>query len=48
VILDFRLKLTKMSYLEESDESNFWLTFIIYIDLIKSNPELDFLIKESD
>ena len=48
MILDFRLKWTKTNYLEESDESNFWLTFIIDIDLIKPNPELDFLIKESD
>ena len=34
--------------LEEADESNFWLTFIKDIDLIKSTEELNFLIKESD
>ena len=44
--IDFRNKIKIVS--EESDESNFWLTFIIDINLIKPNPELDFLIKESD
>ena len=44
--IDFRNKIKIV--LEESDESNFWLTFIIDIELIKPNPELDFLIKESD
>lgn len=34
--------------LEESDESNFWLTFIPDVDLLKSDKEIDFLIKESD
>ncbi|MCH8012268.1 MAG: four helix bundle protein [Candidatus Marinimicrobia bacterium] len=34
--------------LEESDESNFWLTFIQDIDLIRPDTELEFLIKESD
>jgi hypothetical protein len=35
--------------LEESDESNFWLTFIADIDLLKSNDsELLSLVKESD
>jgi four helix bundle protein len=35
--------------LEEADESNFWLTFITDIELINaSDPELSFLIKESD
>ncbi len=44
--IDFRNKIKIV--LEESGESNFWLTFIIDIELIKPNPELDFLIKESD
>jgi len=36
--------------LEEADESNFWLTFIKDIELLKNlfNNELNFLIKESD
>ena len=44
--IDFRNKIKIV--LEESDESNFWLTFIKDIDLIKSSSELNFLIKESD
>lgn len=43
---DFKNKINIV--LEEADESNFWLTFIKDIELIKSNEELDFLIKESD
>lgn len=35
--------------LEEADESNFWLTFIQDIELLNSSdPELKFLVKESD
>ncbi len=34
--------------LEESDESNFWLTFIIDVGLLKSDQEINSLIKESD
>lgn len=35
--------------LEEADESNFWLTFISDVELLKSNDEeLNFLVKESD
>jgi four helix bundle protein len=34
--------------LEESDESNFWLTFIIDVELLKPDEEINFLIKESD
>jgi four helix bundle protein len=35
--------------LEEADESNFWLTFIADVGLLKmDNEELNFLIKESD
>lgn len=34
--------------LEEADESNFWLTFIADVDLLKLEDELKFLIKESD
>jgi four helix bundle protein len=35
--------------LEESDESNFWLTFILDLELLQNdNTELRFLIKESD
>jgi four helix bundle protein len=44
---DFNNKLKIV--LEESDESNFWLTFIADIDLLKSNDsELLSLVKESD
>ena len=43
---DFKNKINIV--LEEADESNFWLTFIKDIELIKSNKELDFLIKEFD
>src|SRR5688572_15228069 len=44
---DFNNKLKIV--LEEADESNFWLTFIADIGLLKSNnEELNFLIKESD
>lgn len=34
--------------LEESDESNFWLTFIIDVDLLSKDAEIEFLIKESE
>ena len=34
--------------LEESDESNFWLTFIGDLSLLPQDPEMAFLIKESD
>ncbi|MFZ2907404.1 MAG: four helix bundle protein [Cyclobacteriaceae bacterium] len=34
--------------LEESDESNFWLTFIIDVALLKPDQEINNLIKESD
>lgn len=34
--------------LEESDESNFWLSFIIDVGLLKSDEEINSLIKESD
>ena len=34
--------------LEESDESNFWLTFIIDVGLLKPDEEVNSLIKESD
>ncbi len=34
--------------LEESDESNFWLTFIIDVGLLSKDDEIEFLIKESD
>lgn len=34
--------------LEEADESNFWLTFIADVDLLKTDDELKFLINESD
>lgn len=34
--------------LEESDESNFWLTFIIDVDLLSKDSEIEFLIKESE
>ena len=36
--------------LEEADESNFWLTFILDIELTnpKLNNEVEYLIKESD
>lgn len=34
--------------LEEADESNFWLTFLVDVGLVKANDEkLDFLINES-
>jgi four helix bundle protein len=33
--------------LEEADESNFWLTFIKDLQLLKENKELDLLINES-
>ena len=33
--------------LEEADESNFWLTFIKDLELLKENKELDLLIQES-
>lgn len=44
--IDFRNKIKIV--LEEADESNFWLTFIEDIDLIKPDKEFEFLIKESD
>lgn len=44
--IDFRNKIKIV--LEESDESNFWLTFINDINLMKPNAELDSLIKESN
>lgn len=34
--------------LEESDESNFWLTFIIDLQLISQDDEIEFLIQESN
>lgn len=34
--------------LEEADESNFWLTFIKDLEILKENKELDLLIRESD
>ena len=33
---------------EEADESNFWLSFMIDVELLQLDAELDFLIKESD
>ncbi len=33
--------------LEETDETNFWLSFIKDLDLIKESKELEFLINES-
>ena len=33
--------------LEETDETNFWLSFIKDLDLIKESKELEFLITES-
>ena len=33
--------------LEEADESNFWLTFILDVNLLKPNDEINSLIKES-
>ncbi len=44
--IDFRNKIKIV--LEEADESNFWLTFIKDIDLIKTGKEFEYLIKESD
>ena len=44
---DFGNKLSIV--LEEADESNFWLTFISDVGLLKKdNEELNFLIKESE
>jgi four helix bundle protein len=34
--------------LEESDESNFWLSFIVDVGLQEVDEELEFLVKESD
>lgn len=34
--------------LEESDESNFWLTFIVDVGLLQKDAEIEFITKESD
>jgi len=34
--------------LEEADESNFWLSFLLDTGILTSNSEIDALIKESD
>lgn len=44
--LDFINKIKVV--LEEADESNFWLTFIQDVELLKSNSELNLLINESN
>ena len=43
---DFANKLKVV--LEESDESNFWLSFLLDVDLVDRSEELSSLIKESD
>ena len=43
---DFQNKLKIVE--EEADESNFWLSFSKELGILKNDPELDALIKESD
>ena len=45
--VDFKNKIKIV--LEEADESNFWLTFIVDVDLLSlDDPDLKSLVKESD